>query len=195
MKTKKTKKGFTLIELIIVLAILGIVLAIMVPTWGYFITKSRERNANSRAKVIFGAAQTEITRLQAKERTLDNADRYITNGDFYFYSHGGNGEKLASANGDPVTEGMAPTDPQLRPTISSNASLSRAINHIAGNEGFYKIYVSNYLVQSVVYCNVENSRYKGTYPKTTDQLTNPTTIQRTAVEDVDENGMKDIQLP
>ena len=51
------------------------------------------------------------------------------------------------------------------------------------------------LVQSVVYCNVENSRYKGTYPKTTDQLTNPTIIQRTAVEDVDENGMKDIQLP
>ena len=62
MNMKNSKKGFTLMELIIVLAILGILLTIMVPTWGYFITKSRERNANSKAKIIFNAAQTEITR-------------------------------------------------------------------------------------------------------------------------------------
>lgn len=192
MKRKNTQKGFTLIELIIVLAILGIVLAIMVPTWGYFITKSRERNANSRAKVIFGAAQTEITRLAAKERTLDTADMYITNGDFYFYSHGGNGEKCDS-DGNAIT--LPASDPHRRQLVSSNASLSRAVNHIAGNEGFYKIYVNNYQVQSVVYCNVENSRFKGTYPKTSDQLSNPAALQKTAVSAVNEAGMKEIGLP
>ena len=68
MRTKKTKKGFTLMELVIVLAILGILLAIIVPSWGYFIRRSRERSANAKAKVVFNAAQTEVTRVSMKER-------------------------------------------------------------------------------------------------------------------------------
>ena len=51
-----------------------------------------------------------------------------------------------------------------------NTRLSKAINRIAGTEGAYKIYVENYIVKSVVYSNFESGRYKGTYPKTTDQL-------------------------
>ncbi|WP_455529610.1 prepilin-type N-terminal cleavage/methylation domain-containing protein [Ruminococcus sp.] len=163
MKTNRSKKGFTLMELIIVIAIIGILLSVMIPTWGYFITKSRERNANSKAKIIFTAAQTEITRIAARERTMDADDQYITNGDFYFYSHNGNGAKCNA-------DGSALSDTENAKYAPSNASFGRAVARIADEEGFYKIFVHNYIVQSVIYCNVESGRYKGTYPMTTDQL-------------------------
>ena len=162
MNMKKSKKGFTLMELIIVLAILGILLTIMIPTWGYFITKSRERNANSKAKIVFNAAQTEITRYAERERTEKADDRFVTNGKFYFYSNNGNGVKLDPADGTTVADTTT--------NKVGNTKLSKAINRIAGTEGSYKIYVENYIVKSVVYSNFESGRYKGTYPKTTDQL-------------------------
>ena len=174
MKKNRSKKGFTLMELIIVLAILGILLSIMVPTWGYFIRKSRERNANSKAKIIFNAAQTEITRIAGKERTLAEDERYIKT-DFYFYSHNGNGTKWDDEN-------VKAYEPDASDKITeedlnrNNGNLSRAISRIAGNEGFYKIYVKNYIVEAVVYSNFENGRYKGTYPKTTDQLDDDGTL-------------------
>ena len=161
MKTNRSRKGFTLMELIIVIAIIGILLSVMIPTWGYFITKSRERNANSKAKVIFTAAQTEITRIQAKERVMAPDDVFISNGEFCFYSHNGVGRKCAKEDGSAIDAAKF---------ASNNASFSRAINRIAGEEGFYKVLVDNYIVQSVVYCNVESGRYKGTYPVTTDEL-------------------------
>lgn len=169
MKTNRSKKGFTLMELIIVLAIIGILISVMIPTWGYFITKSRERNANSKAKIIFTAAQTEITRIAAKERSKSADQTYISNGDFYFYSHNGTGTKWDEA-GSKAYEVKSSGDITADELAQYNASLSRAINRIAGDEGFYKVFVKDYIVQSVVYCNVESGRYKGTYPMTTDQL-------------------------
>lgn len=189
MKTNRSKKGFTLMELIIVLAILGILLSIMVPTWGYFIRKSRERNANSKAKIVFNAAQTEITRIAGKERPLAASGRYVGNGTFYFYSLNGHGVKCDS-DGNAVTGGNANETNEL---AINNGNLSRAINRIAGNEGSYKIFVENYNVVSVVYSNFENGQYKGTYPKTTDQL-DDTQLERVRDNSVQEALMSDMKL-
>lgn len=192
MRTKKTKKGFTLMELVIVLAILGILLAIIVPSWGYFIRRSRERSANAKAKVVFNAAQTEVTRVSMKERpdlnvvndpTADSVKKnaalsniYMGSGDFYFYWDGHNGAKV-DINGSPVTANAA-----------SNTSFANGVNNINNNgEGCYKIYVSNYNVQSVVYCDIENGRYKGTYPKGMDELSSGLqgVVRSTSVRNID----------
>ncbi len=198
MKAKKTRKGFTLMELIIVIAIMGIMMAILIPSWGYFLRRARERDANSRAKVVFNAAQTEVTRFCNSERsTLNkindpNTDStlrdklqkqiYMGSGEFYFYWDGKKGVKV-SASGTAVDE----TTNNL-----NNGAFARAVNNITGGEGFYKIYVKDYNVQSVVYTAYENGNYKGTYPKSMNELDNKTLgdVRTTSIKSINDALMK-----
>lgn len=52
---KKTFKGFTLIELIVVIAIIGILAGILIPAMMGFLEKSKYATANANAKEIYNA--------------------------------------------------------------------------------------------------------------------------------------------
>lgn len=180
---RKNKKGFTLMELIIVIAIIGILTAILIPTWHYFIMQGRIKSQNNSSRVIFNAAQTECIRYKFKDRELnadikrqqdiinnpsedasakadasakilaDQAKLYI-DADFYFYW---DGEKGYACD-------VNCTD--LAKDADLNAEFTKALNRTMDtpDKVVYKIHIKDYKVQSVVCALNENDRSIGSYP-------------------------------
>lgn len=65
-KTGKDNKGFTLVELIVVIVILAILAAILVPALLGYIDKAKEQKYMLNAKNCMNAAQAELVNLYAK---------------------------------------------------------------------------------------------------------------------------------
>lgn len=76
MKTTKAK-GFTLIELIVVIAIIGVLAAILVPTMLGYVTKSRCSSANANAKSLYNAINSSLVDLDSEGEDVAGAT-YVT---------------------------------------------------------------------------------------------------------------------
>lgn len=187
------KKGFTLIELIIVIAIIGILTGILIPSWGAYMRSARTRSQNVKAKAVFNAAQTVVTDMKFSERRYFNdmidecsavpfSQVNLNAAADWIYSNfetddAGNvkkdGEHMGEfcfywdgASGVRLDTDIADASATKARVINEwNAKLAESINKIVDDDELvYKVYVKDYKVQSVVSARSESDRYLGTYP-------------------------------
>lgn len=64
-KYKKNEKGFTLIEMIVVIAIIGVLAAILVPTMNGYISDAQESKREANARTLYTASQAAVTSVMA----------------------------------------------------------------------------------------------------------------------------------
>lgn len=95
-KLKENKKGFTLVELIVVLVILAILAALLVPALTGYIDKAKRKSIVAETRQAVMAAQTLVDEAYAKENegtelTFENAKKGLTYDEV---------EKLAEVSGE-----------------------------------------------------------------------------------------------
>lgn len=75
---KSSKKGFTLVELIVVLVILAVLAAMLVPALIGYIDRARAEKEYQTAATVYGAAQAVLTELYAKDAIEDDQTTIAT---------------------------------------------------------------------------------------------------------------------
>lgn len=95
MKKDYRNKGFTLVEMIVVIVIIGILLAILVPGMFKYIQKAKKQQAIVECRAVVTAAQTLTYELYAKDKF-----NYISDGIAFLNEHEEKILKAAEVDGD-----------------------------------------------------------------------------------------------
>ena len=95
------KKGFTLVELVVVIAIIGVLAAILVPSMMGYVRKSRLKTANGNAKTAYNA----VAEYAADQETQGNPVKWDTAGGTFNADKDGDGiqheiHKALASNGN-----------------------------------------------------------------------------------------------
>ena len=94
MQTKKTKRGFTITELVIVIAVIAILAAVLIPTFSNVINRANESAAMQEARSEWSNFQVEVA-----TNTPEKNDYLIASGEYYFIVEDGQFNEEALAEG------------------------------------------------------------------------------------------------
>lgn len=149
----KAKKGFTLVELIVVIAIIGVLAAILVPTMLGYVQNSRVTAVDQVAKTIKDAAQVSATEMD----TLGNGLQAATITEYGSYNPSaaagsrvtiGSGAGTAATIGaDGNYKGMTTTGAASKHGAKLAASLETLLTEQSKNLSFCIVYNNGTAVQ------------------------------------------------
>jgi len=107
MNKQNTRKGFTTVELVIVIAVIAILATVLIPTFSYLINDAKESSALLEARGIY----TQASNAAAKEgKALESG--YIVVDNFYFKVSEGKiiAEPVTEEDVKDLTQITAPTE-------------------------------------------------------------------------------------
>lgn len=133
MKKRRNDKGFTLVELIVVLVILAILAAILVPALLGYIDKAKEKQITTNAEAAYVAAQAVMTERYGKDNTNRLATSSVT-------------VNSANAASDPVQKlaGIGASTYTYKATYVSDGSYSAVKSDTTKKHNWYTIKTFTY---------------------------------------------------
>lgn len=132
-KLRKSRKGFTLVEIIVVLVILAILAAFTIPAMLGFVQDARKKAYLAEAREVYVAAQSTVTELNATNSANTNTiaenglkawtknysgtDQYASKMQSYLKTDVSNGAKITGA------------------TVDANGNVTGLVYQITGSDG------------------------------------------------------------
>lgn len=175
MNRKRNVKGFTLMELIIVIAIIGILLGILAPTMMTYYRKSRIKSANAEAKMVYNAAQTASQSIIAMDRgrtTKSEAGSFL----IVSYADGATRYSTAYSSWGAMTA--------LPANVADYTEVDRDVQRIAStvnrtvsdsSNKCWTVVINNYIVRAAIAAESQNTRNVGYYSSNRAQANDATT--------------------